>query len=301
MRQYDFDVLLCAQASLRSNALYPFIKAKRKIGFDIKRSRDGHGFFVKERIPYRDNHLIEGFAQFFEYLGLELDLTDLRWPISNFGFQKTLAGHDVLAQTKLCLDKPDGMGCQNHPTRRDLGLVVAASKAERTWPLSHQVAFVLELMRSSAFTGSVILLGGNSSFEVKLAHELMCRCQQKLTKMQFNRLRDLVGQTTLNTLPAIIADLGCLVAPDTGPVHLARALNVPVVGLYAVARPGLSGPYGSSFTIDAYPEAAKKFLGKSLDQLQWHDRVHHSDAMSIIGPMQVLQNSLHALSTHSRI
>jgi heptosyltransferase I len=34
-----------------------------------------------------------------------------------------------------------------------------------------------------------------------------------------------------------------VVAPDTGPVHIARALDVPVIGLYGHTNPWRVGPY----------------------------------------------------------
>ncbi|MDI1351165.1 MAG: glycosyltransferase family 9 protein, partial [bacterium] len=47
MRHRQFDVLLAPQASFRTNLLYPLIKAKRKIGYDAHRAKDGHRWFVK--------------------------------------------------------------------------------------------------------------------------------------------------------------------------------------------------------------------------------------------------------------
>ncbi|AVT40425.1 HAD-IIIA family hydrolase [Plantactinospora sp. BB1] len=55
---------------------------------------------------------------------------------------------------------------------------------------------------------------------------------------------DLGGQTSLTGLAAIIARAGCLVVGNTGPAHLAAALGVPVVSLFAPTVPfGQWGPY----------------------------------------------------------
>ena len=57
-----------------------------------------------------------------------------------------------------------------------------------------------------------------------------------------------------------------LIAPDTGAVHIARAMGTPVVGLYAVASPKLTGPYRQmEYCVDRYPQAVKKYLGKDAD------------------------------------
>ena len=67
----EFDVLICAQANLRINFLYPMINAKRKIGFDSVRGRDAHNLFVKETIPFKKEHSLEAFLGFSDFLGAD--------------------------------------------------------------------------------------------------------------------------------------------------------------------------------------------------------------------------------------
>ncbi|HEY8483395.1 MAG TPA: glycosyltransferase family 9 protein, partial [Longimicrobiales bacterium] len=45
-----------------------------------------------------------------------------------------------------------------------------------------------------------------------------------------------------------------VVSPDTGPLHIARALDVPVVGLYGYTNPKRSGPYRKyeELVVDGY-------------------------------------------------
>ena len=80
LKEYQFDILLAAQASFRTNLIYPFINAKRKIGFDNGRARDLHSWFVKEQIDPRDEHLAEGFMGFAKKLGIESN--ELSWALS---------------------------------------------------------------------------------------------------------------------------------------------------------------------------------------------------------------------------
>jgi len=49
--------------------------------------------------------------------------------------------------------------------------------------------------------------------------------------------------TTLPELMAVLARARFVVGGDTGPVHLAAALGVPVVGLYGPTDPAQTGPY----------------------------------------------------------
>ena len=47
-----------------------------------------------------------------------------------------------------------------------------------------------------------------------------------------------------------------LVSPDTGPLHIARALETPVVGLYGYTNPKRTGPYAKyqDLVVDGYAE-----------------------------------------------
>ncbi len=66
-----FDVLLQLQVSARANLLSAFIPAKRRIGYDRSRSKDGHGLFINERIADRPGiHVLDAISSFAEALGL---------------------------------------------------------------------------------------------------------------------------------------------------------------------------------------------------------------------------------------
>ena len=54
---------------------------------------------------------------------------------------------------------------------------------------------------------------------------------------------------SLAQLIAITRRMALVVAGDTGPLHLACALRVPVVGIYGPTDPSRNGPYGTRFTV----------------------------------------------------
>jgi lipopolysaccharide heptosyltransferase I len=62
--------------------------------------------------------------------------------------------------------------------------------------------------------------------------------------------------TTIEELMGLLAHARCLIAADSGPLHLAAALGTPVVGLYGPTDPLRNGPYANSATIvqKALPE-----------------------------------------------
>ncbi len=55
---------------------------------------------------------------------------------------------------------------------------------------------------------------------------------------------NLAGRTDLRTLAALISFCRVFIANDSGPLHLAAALRVPVIGLYGSTDPEATGPRG---------------------------------------------------------
>lgn len=59
----------------------------------------------------------------------------------------------------------------------------------------------------------------------------------------------LAGKTTLRELMALIACCDLFISNDSGPMHVAAALDVPVIALFGSTDPVKTGPYGCGFVI----------------------------------------------------
>jgi heptosyltransferase I len=62
----------------------------------------------------------------------------------------------------------------------------------------------------------------------------------------------------LSRLVWLLDGSALVISPDTGPLHIARALEVPVVGLYGYTNPRRTGPYRrfEDLVVDGYAEFA---------------------------------------------
>lgn len=256
-----FDIVLAMQANLRINLLYPALHAPVKTGFDRVRAREGQWLFCNRRIPYANEHLVDSFLGFVETAtgrpataiwGLPLDERDLQW-----------------AQEQLqALPRP---WIAIHPH---------ASKAERNW-LPERYAETIKQTVAHRQCG-ILLTGGNAP-----AERALC---ERLAQLAPDHTLDLCGKTTPKQLAALLSLVDVLIAPDTGAVHIARAMDTPVIGLYAVASPALTGPYQRlEYCVDRYPQAVRQFLDRSPEHLPWNTRVHHPDAMSLIAVEDVMR------------
>lgn len=252
LRGRAFDVLLAAQASFRANLVHACVPARRRIGFDARRARDLHGLFVHERIRERDEHLAEGFLAFAEALGVapENHVRRLALPL---GEADRAAARALVGAGNYFVVNP------------------AASKAERHWLPERYAAVADHLARTSGWR--LVVSGGASSAEKALTDAVAAQLRTPAL--------NLAGRTSVRTLAAVLAGAKGLLAPDTGPVHLAAAVGTPVIGLYAVARSALTGPWPDSrYCVDRYADAASRLLGRT--QPGWHTRVHDARAMELI-------------------
>ncbi len=60
---------------------------------------------------------------------------------------------------------------------------------------------------------------------------------------------DLSGRTTLRQLTAVLERASLVIAPDTGPMHIAAALGRPLVTVFGPTDPARTGPYGRSDSV----------------------------------------------------
>lgn len=58
---------------------------------------------------------------------------------------------------------------------------------------------------------------------------------------------NLVGQTSLPELIELIRGCAIYISADTGPLHMANALQKPLVALFGTTSPDRTGPYGGDY------------------------------------------------------
>ena len=92
---------------------------------------------------------------------------------------------------------------------------------------------------AAAIGGHWVLFGTEKDADVgaTIAAELGARC------------RNLIGQTTLDGLIDELRKCRLLLTNDTGTMHLATLLGVPVVAVFGSTEPGLTGPLGTKSRI----------------------------------------------------
>lgn len=121
--------------------------------------------------------------------------------------------------------------------RRLLGLQMGTASPPKSWPLPAYWAFIEQV---SALPDLQVILFGDQSDRERLNPYL-----NRIPEKAINT----IGELSLRQLMALTAQCRIFVGGDSGPLHLAVGLGLPVVGLYGGTDPGWAGPYGNSHRI----------------------------------------------------
>lgn len=259
LRGRRFDALLHMQVALRANLASACIRAKIRVGYDNARSKDLHGLFINRRIPAANRqHVRDCLASFLTPLGLKP--APPRWLIPVSDADRDFASIHL---------KQDGQNMVISP---------CASHVLRNWSAdryAHLADYAI-----SQHGMNVILVGSPAPFEMDYCKSISEQMQQPVT--------NICGKDTLKQLTALMTVADLVVAPDTGPAHIASAVGTDVIGLYAASNPNRSGPYNSlPWCVDHYPEALNAHTGKSVGTARWGAKAEFEGAMDLIGVDEV--------------
>lgn len=259
-RRGGFDLLLHLQLSMRASLAAACIPARVKLGFDKPRARELQWLFTNARIaPRSREHVLDSFMGFADALGVPRERP--RWDIPIPPAALTYAAELI-------------------PDRRPTLLISACSShATRNW-LPERYAAVAD-HAASRHGMRVILCGGPSGTERAMAAAVARHAKTPLI--------DQVARDTLPQFLALLSRATALLTPDSGPAHMATMVGTPVLGLYAATNPARSGPYLSRrWCVDEYAAAARKFTGKSPEDLPWTAKIEMPGVMALIETQDVI-------------
>ncbi len=252
-----FDVLLQLQVSARANLLSAFIPARRRIGYDRSRAKDGHGLFVNERIADRPGiHVLDAIGSFANRWVCQRDAGRL---------EPAGTGRGPRLGTR-------AMARGRNPHADDLAVFQ---------PCAAQLARGATCRAGRPCRGA--RLADRAVRRAQPARTRDRRCDPRGSMRTRDDVLDLIGKDTLKQLPALLARADLLVTPDSGPMHIANAMGTKVLGLHAATNPQRSGPYSDRrYCVDRYDDAARKYRGKPATALKWGTRIEAEGVMDLI-------------------
>jgi len=216
VRQRRFDVVLDLGRLFKTGIVARASGAPVRIGFHPRNSREGNWVFQTETIPAQAHYSskLEQYQRFADRLGAPTI------PIE-FGLGATAAEQERARALLGTVPRPFA------------AFVLGSSCPSRHWFPDRTAETARALWRSHGL--AAVLLGTEADGGFAAA-----------VRDRFDvPHRDLVGRTTLRDLIAVLAEAALVITPDSGAMHVAAALGVPVISLWGATSAARSAPYRS--------------------------------------------------------
>lgn len=259
LRDRRFDLLLNLQHSLRASAVSLCIRADRRLGFARADSRELHWLLNDAQVsPTGNVHVADSLLAFADALGVAARSLERSLPLPEEA--RTRARQLIPDWYPTLVISP----CSSHPLRN--------------WSAERYAAVADHAVEQYGM--NVLLCGGRSAAERSMADAILAHARHEIT--------DLTGRDTLPELHAVLERATALLSPDSGPVHMATLAGTPVIGLYAATRLERSGPHNATrWSVAAYDEAARRFLGRGAGQIPWRRKIELPGVMDLVSVGQV--------------
>lgn len=204
-----YDVCIDLSGLFRSGLFSWFSRAPVKLGF--RQSDEGSPFFYTHKIHGSMKiHAIDRYLKIAEFMGCPTD--DIVYPFAPYD--------------------------PNPPILRDLPQTYAVMSPSAGKPANRWQARKFGELAARLPLPTVVIA---SAAEAPIAEEVVARSN--------GRAISVAGKTGLKELLGVIGKAEFFVCNDTGPMHMAAALAVPVFAIFGPANPIRTGPYGSIHTV----------------------------------------------------
>lgn len=220
LRDRSFDLVIDLQGLFRSGFLAWITGADVRIGFAA--AREGAPLFYTHRVAEDDADFARTHAADRNWaVARALDIGDM--PL-RFDLAVTDAERDRAA---------DILGALNTDPRVCFVAVLPGARWEtKRWSPDRFAAFIEHVWRDHSVP--CVLLGAPDERD-------LC---ENVARLSGRTVTNLAGRTNLRDLVAIIDRAAAVLTHDSGPMHIAAALNRPLVALLGPTNRNRTGPYG---------------------------------------------------------
>jgi len=218
VRQRPYDLVIDFHGLFKSSIIVFFSDGKRKLGYNSLQELSG--LFLNEKIPEDMNkHAVERYLDFPRYLGAKIDKARFVLP----------SNQEAEEKIRILMDE------YNLEDKKFIAINPVAYWETKLWS-NEKFARLADLIHDKlqmkvVFTGS--------------AKEPIEKISSSMTTESIN----LGGATTLLDLASLYKKARIVITTDSGPMHLAAAVETPVIALFGPTDPSRTGPYGAGHAI----------------------------------------------------
>jgi lipopolysaccharide heptosyltransferase I len=222
LRTLQYDLVIDLQGLFKSGLLTGLSRGRRKIGF-TGGGKEGSYLFLTERPHFfdYDKHALDRYLAAAESLSCTINSFKGEIPIRPIDKERVdrLLRHHSLDQEVMVAINP------------------VARWATKLWDEQNYAPLADKLQRELSckvlFTGS------------KGDRPLIARIVERMETHPLN----LAGEVNLKELAYLYTRCRLVISTDTGPMHIAAAMNTPVVALFGPTAPWRTGPYGRAHRV----------------------------------------------------
>lgn len=237
LRRAKFDAVIDFQGLFRTASIGWLTGCKNRIG--MANAREFGHIFYTQKIPQtkQDIHLVDYYLKITRAAGADYTEPEFVLP------QDESAAESV---TKLLND-------HNIPSDNYAVFVPGSAHDDKCWPVENFAALAEKI--NAQFGMSIIATGTEPEKAVV----------EKIKNIANVTITDLAGKTNIPQLIALLKNAKLVVSNDTGPGHIAAALNVPVILIFGRSNPARVAPYKRPNCFTAVAPNDRGFKPDSID------------------------------------
>ncbi len=211
LRNEKFDLVIDLQGLLRSGMLSRATGSPVRVGF--KEAREGSRLFYTHKITGgKERHAVDRYLEIARFLGC--DISDIKFPFPLF-----FSSQFSVLSSQL---------------PREYAVIVPGARwVTKRWPPERfgEVASTLPI--------KFLVIGTKSDSDIA----------NRVVSSSRGHAVSVAGKTDIKELIGIIRTARFVLSNDSGPMHIAAALGVPVYAIFGPTNPLRTGPYGKSHVI----------------------------------------------------
>ena len=228
----EFDLVLDLQVYFKAGVVTALASAPVKLGFDRERARDLNWLVTTHRIPpHAPQHVQDQYFEFLDYLGVPYE--PVEWNLGPWPGEESWP-RDFFSD----VDRPVA------------ALAIGTSDPEREWIPERWAELCDALYEQHGL--QPVLAGGRSPRELETERVIMSRAKRPPLSTLGIPLRQMV---------ALLHGSALVVSLNSAPLHMAVALDRPVISLMGSWNPKRTGPWRRyhDLMIDVYGATGENY------------------------------------------
>lgn len=210
LRKKRFDLAIILHPTNRAHILTFFAGIPQRVGWDKKM-----GFLLTDKLTHKKSqgqkHEIEYNFDLLKYLNIPVKNKELYFPLKEKSLEKIIT---ILKEKNI--------------KKKDKLIVIhpSASCPSKRWPQENFIKLIKKFKKKEGIKIAAISAPDQIQFVQQIIKE--------------KEIINLCGKLSISEVAALLKKASLFISCDSGPVHIAAALNTPVISIFGRNQPSLS-------------------------------------------------------------